>query len=153
LARSGKDSEALVEYLWCFDHGDEANPRFDATRLSILLPKIKELAGHYPDARTALEVRRDQRLANLPSAGTNKQTAVDCVYLNGALGQRQKNLSVFDQIPEGGPVRGVIADLIVSQLLEAKRYADVLAGRDARSLFSKQVELVNDMIDGLDPKN
>jgi hypothetical protein len=153
LAGSGNDKEALTEYLWCFDHGHEANPRFDATRLTILLTNIKKLAERYPNARTALEARRDQRLADVPSAGTNQQIAVDCIYLNGALDQRQEDLAVFDQIPAGSPLRGVISDLIMSQLLEAKRYADVLAGRDAKTLFSKQVDLVNDMIDALDPKN
>jgi thiol-disulfide isomerase/thioredoxin len=153
LAGSGDDREALAEYLWCFDHGDEANPKFDATRLTILLANIKKLADRYPEARTALEARRDQRFASFPSAGTNQQIAVDCVYLNVVLDQRQKNLAVFDQIPAESPVREVVADLIVSQLLEAKRYSDVLAGRDAKSLFSKQVDMVNDMTDALDPRN
>ena len=34
LAHKGKDAEALMEYLWCFDHGLEASPSFTGVRVS-----------------------------------------------------------------------------------------------------------------------
>ena len=153
FAADGQESNALKEYLWCFDHGDETNPRFDGIRQSILLDHIKKLAGHYPDARTALEIRRDQRLANLSSMETNQQMAVECVRLNNVLNQQEKNFAVFDQIPVGSPVRWAISDLIVNQLLKAKRYADVLTGREAKSLFTKEAELTDYMTNTLNPED
>src|SRR5215469_5579068 len=90
LVQAGKNAEALEEFLWCFDHGDEARPSFDSVRLSILLEQIKALGAHYPGARRALESRRDALQSELLSGSTNQQSAIELVRLNDALELKQK---------------------------------------------------------------
>jgi thiol-disulfide isomerase/thioredoxin len=153
LARERKDAEALAEYLWCFDHGDEVRASFDLVRLGPVLVFIKELASRYPDAEKALESRRDERQAKLLAGDTNQPMVVELVYLNGALDQTEKNLAVFDRLPVGSPVRDVVRGRIIDQLLQAKRYADILDGRDGKAAFAMLVGVFNDMNDELSPEN
>ena len=153
LAQAGKNAEALEEFLWCFDHGDEARASFDPVRLSILLEQIKELGTHYLGAMKALESRRDARQSELLSGSTNQQAAIELVRLNDALEQKQKSLEVFDRLPAGSPLRAVISDLVIDDLVEARRYADILAGKDVKSDFAKKVELYTSMSVALDQKN
>jgi len=153
LAQKGKNAEALDEYLWCFDHGNEASPSFAGVRLSFLLSDIKALAVHYPAAEQALESRRDERQAKVLSGATDKLTVLELVRLNGILGEDGKTLAVFDQLPAGSPARDVIAGMIIDQLLAAKRYADILGDQDAKAAFAKQVDLFKYMMDALVTNN
>jgi thiol-disulfide isomerase/thioredoxin len=108
LAQKGRDAEALEEYLWCFDHGNEASPAFVGVRVSFLLADIKGLAGHYPAARKALESRRDERQAKLQAGSSDYSIATDLVELNSALDQKEKNLAVFDRLPAGSFARDAV---------------------------------------------
>jgi hypothetical protein len=99
LARNGQYPEALAEYLWCFDHGAEVRASFYWVRLSILLVCIKELGNHYPAAEKALEIRRDERQAELLAGTTDQPMVIEIVYLNGVLDQKDKNIAVFDRLP------------------------------------------------------
>lgn len=143
LAEKGKNAEALDEYLWCFDHGNEASPAFAGVRLSFLLSDIKTLAVHYPAAGQALESRRDAQQAKVLAGTTDRQTVLGLVRLNSALGQDEKNLAVFDQLPAGSPARDVIAGLITDQLLAARRYRDILNGQDGKAVFAQRVDTFN----------
>lgn len=149
LAQKGKNPEALAEYLWCFDHGAEASPAFVGVRLSFLLSDIKDLGNHYPAAEKALEDRRDERQAKILAGATDRKAAYELVRLNDVLDQKEKTLAVFDQLPTGSPARPVIANLIVDQLLTAKRYADILSGQDTQAIFAHEVETIQYMIDAL----
>ena len=149
LAQKGKDAEALVEYLWCFDHGLEASPAFSGVRLSFLLSNIKNLAAHYPPAGKALEGRRDESQAKVAAGSTDFHTIQDLVSLNKTLGQEEKNLAVFDQLPAGSKTREIISHLLTEQLLQAKRYADVLMGADGASAFRQKVDQFNSLLDSL----
>jgi thiol-disulfide isomerase/thioredoxin len=140
LLQKGKDAEALEQFLWCFDHGLETEPAFAGVRLSFLLNFIKSMAPRFPAAREALEKRRDELLAKVLAGSSDRQTVVDLVNLNGALNQKEKNLALFDKLPAASPVRSDVADLMVDQLLEARRYADVLGDRDAQAIFRTQAE-------------
>ena len=153
LAQKGKGAEALEEYLWCFDHGDEVRSSFDSMRLTILLDRIKDLGVRYPDARKALASRHDERQSKLLAGSTDQPIVLEIVALNGALDQKEKNLAVLDRLPVGSPIRDVVSDLIIDQLLMAKRYADILGGANGKSAFAKKVDLFNYMSDALDPKN
>jgi thiol-disulfide isomerase/thioredoxin len=153
LAQKGKDAEALTEYLWCFDHGLEASPAFVGVRLSFLLMDIKNLAAHYPPAQQALETRRDERQTKVAAGSTNFQTVQDLVSLNQSLGQGEKNLAVFDELPAGSGTRAVVASLLTDQLLEAKRYADVLHGTDGKAAFKKAVDQFDQVLGSLGKDN
>ena len=153
LAQKGKDAEALTEFLWCFDHGLEASPSFVGVRLSFLLMYINNLAAHYPPARQALETRRDERQAKVAAGSTDFRTIQDLVSLHKTLGQEEKNLAVFDQLPAGSKTRGLISPLLTEQFLEAKRYADVLEGTDGKTAFSKAVDRFNMVLNSLGKDN
>ena len=153
LAAKGHDAQALEEYLWCFDHGSEARPSFALMQVSVLLDRLKDLASRYPAAQRALESRRDARQTKLLSGTTDRQLATELVRLNEALGQKERNLAVFGRLPVGSPARDAVISLLINQLLDAKRYADVLGGTDGNDAFAQQVVLFNDMVDGLNPKN
>ena len=76
LAETGKYEEALAEYLWCFDHGNEAtNGAYTGVRLSFLLGAIARLGKQYPPAIQALEARRDKAEAALLSGKGTRDDA------------------------------------------------------------------------------
>lgn len=139
LAQKGRDADALKEYLWCFDHGLEANPSFVGVRGSFLLMRIKSLARHYAPAHDALVTRRDDCQSKVTDS-KNVQAVQDLIALNKALGQEEKNLAVFDSLPAGSDARKVIGPMLIDQFLAAKRYADVLDGTDARAAFKKMTD-------------
>lgn len=153
LAEKGKDAEALEEYLWCFDHGSQARSSFAGVRLGILLSCIKDLGARYPAAKRALESRRHERQAELSSGTVDQETAIELVRLNEALGQKERNLAVFDRLPAESPARDVVSSMIIYQLLEGKRYAEILGGKDGKAAFVKRVDLFNYMLDALNPNN
>jgi thiol-disulfide isomerase/thioredoxin len=153
LAQKGKDAEALDEYLWCFDHGLEAGPAFTGVRVSFLLSYIKQLAADYPPAGKALEARRDAAQARLAAGATDYQTVQDLVSLNNALGQKEKNFAVFDQLPAGNKGKDVILRLYADQFLQAKRYSDVLEGTDGIAPFKKSVDQFNQMLNPIAKDN
>ena len=153
LAQKGKDAEALQEYLWCFDHGNEVSSSFDLVRTSILLGYIKDLGLRYPAAKKAMESERDERQAKLLSGSADQHTVYEIIQLNSALDQREKNLAVFDQLPSGSADREYVLPLLIDQLLAAKRYADILGGKDGKSAFAELVDGYNYMVDTLNPKN
>jgi thiol-disulfide isomerase/thioredoxin len=146
LAQKGDDAEALKEYLWCFDHGLEKDQGFTGVRLSFLLSDIMNLANHYPAAKEALVTRRDKRNAKLSGGSTDYQTVVDLISLNKTLGEEQRNMVVFDKLPADSQTRVIVRRLIVEQLLDAKRYADVLNGTDGKSDFERSVSRFNSVI-------
>jgi thioredoxin-related protein len=153
FAQRGKDAEALQEYLWCFDHGDEVRSSFDLVRTSTLLGYIKDLGVRYPAARKAIENERDERQTKLLSGPADQHTVYEIMQLNSALDQKEKDLAVFDQLPSGSVIREYVLPLLADQLLAAKRYADILGGGDGKSAFAKQVDLFHDMVDMLNPDN
>lgn len=60
LVQLGKYKQALENYLWCFDHGEEHMPAYSGVRVSFLLGNIKDLSNTYPPALAALKRRRDR---------------------------------------------------------------------------------------------
>ncbi|HEY3914220.1 MAG TPA: thioredoxin family protein [Verrucomicrobiae bacterium] len=146
LAQKGMDAEALKEYVWCFDHGLEKDQSFTGVRLSFLLSDIMNLANHYPAAKAALVTRRDDRNAKLIGGSTDYQNIVDLISLNKTLGETQRNMVVFDKLPANSKTRVIVRRLIVEQLLDAKRYADVLDGTDGKSDFERSVSRFNAVI-------
>jgi thiol-disulfide isomerase/thioredoxin len=153
LAKNGQYPEALAGYLWCFDHGDEVSASFYWVRLTRVLDGIKDLESRYPAATKALESRRDERQAKLLAGTTDQPMVVELVYLNGALGQKDRNLAVFDRLPAGGPVREVVSKLIIDQLLAAKRYGDILGDSDGKAAFAQSVDNYKYMCDVLNPNS
>lgn len=60
-ASAGRYAEALEGFLWCFDHGQEADEAFAGVHASFLVDDILALGEVYPPALQALISRRDRR--------------------------------------------------------------------------------------------
>ena len=83
LVGEGKEAEALVIYLWCFDHGVAADPAFRGVRDSFLLARIRQLAGAlgYRPALTALIERRDACALKMKTGTGTAENAEDYAIL------------------------------------------------------------------------
>jgi len=165
LAQKGKYEEGLKEYLWCFDHGNENNVGFYGVRLSFLLGDIVRLGGKYPPALEALRERRDAaEKALLAGAGKKgkreasgllgflRKPALDPVFenamvlaaINRELGEDENTLVVYDKLAAEGKAteaaRRAMFRTVLDQLLQARRYDDVLAGADVSREMNSRIE-------------
>jgi RNA polymerase sigma factor (sigma-70 family) len=128
LQQSGQWEAALREFLWCYDVGMPQISSFSGVRHSGVLDAIKAIAAHDPEALTALRARRD-RAGQEITAGTEVSNAIsDFVSLNRVLGEEERTLQAFDQLPAGDPRRQTMAIYGHDPLIAARRYADVAEG-------------------------
>src|SRR5262249_7411917 len=129
--QKGQYKEALDEYLWCFDHGQENSPDFHGVRLSFLLGRISALGKAYAPALDALKTRRDAAREMLVSGKGGFETASDFASLSRELNDHGAILSVYDKLrTQGDPAadaRAVLLDDVLEDLVAAKRYGDILA--------------------------
>lgn len=130
LAQAGRAEEALAELLWCFDHGTEKDPKYECVRLSFLLGDLRNLAHRHPPAFDALRERRDRAEALVKGGSATPRHADEAARLNDTLGERRRNLALFDALPEG-PARRNLYNEVFELLVEEGRYADAAAGSDA----------------------
>lgn len=129
LARAGQSSEALREYLWCYDTGMIRIPSFGGVRNSFLLSSIAELGKNFPPALAALQERRDAAEKRVVADGSDRDAMMDYSSLNSALGEHDRSLVVFDALPAGDPRRKLLAYDLAETLFEAKRYKDFTDAR------------------------
>jgi hypothetical protein len=129
LARAGRHAEALQEYLWCFDKGRGA-PGYSGVRLTILLQKIERLSAKTPDARKALEQRRDAAEVKLLANAKDYDAVVDFVALDTALGETRRTLATYLRLKKTAPldpkVREVFARELTPLLVAERQYAEAL---------------------------
>lgn len=149
LMRLGKNEEALTEFLWCFDEGNQHHVGFTGVRLSFLLSNIQRLGENYPPAIVALRERRDAareallaevRAGDAPERPKGRlwslllpskpqpMPALDFAALNDALGEQSETLALYDRLRAERPDAEVVAQLrrqLEEQLLAAKRYAEI----------------------------
>jgi nucleotide-binding universal stress UspA family protein len=129
LQQSGQWEAALREFLWCYDVGMPQVSSFSAVRSSFVLSAIKQLADHDPEALAALRTRRE-RAGQEINSGTEVSGAIsDFVSLNRVLGEEERTLQVFDQLPPGDRRRVTMAIYAHDLLIAAQRYADVAEGK------------------------
>jgi len=129
LAQKGRKEEALAEYLWCFDHGEES-PGYGGVRLSFLLGDIAGMAKAYPPAARALEERRDAAEARLLAGSDAYRDVSEAVAINRTLKTPARTLAVFDKLKAQKPLTSaqklVFMREVLPLLCEARRYDDAL---------------------------
>lgn len=129
LQQSGQWEAALREFLWCFDVGMPQVASFAGVRTSAVLMAIQEIAAHDPEALAELRARRD-RAGQQILAGVEMGNAFgDFSTINRTLGEDDKTLQVFDQLPAGDTRRRTMSIYAYDVLLANRRYADVAVGR------------------------
>jgi thiol-disulfide isomerase/thioredoxin len=143
LVQAGKYEEALAEYLWCFDHGnDDESNGYHGVRLSFLLSDIVRLGERYPLAIKALEERRDRAEGLLLSGQGNRSQVADVSALNGHLKTPKRTLELFDRMREqkrlDSKLQHAFLRDVAEYLVEAKRYRDLL---DASGDPEKELEI------------
>lgn len=147
LVREKRYAEALEHYLWCFDHGLEHGVGYGGVRLSFLPSAIARLGEVYPPALEALRERRDAaKKALLDGEGTVNEAAelaAICRYLD----EPGLVLEVYDALkesegddPKRAALRARLFDEVLDPLLEARRYADVVAGADPAKMLAQRIQ-------------
>lgn len=142
LAEKGRKAEALEQYLWCFDHGNDHERGFAPVRLSFLLHDITELGASYPPAMEALRERMDrleERLLAQAAQGTRPLEAFSSLKLSRetreftrlseVLEEPARILSLFTRSRDlkGGPaLRAALLDEAIDTLLDEHRYAEIV---------------------------
>ena len=143
LAQKGRVEDALSEYLWCFDHGLEYGPAFTGVRLSFLLSRIVQLGRTHPAALDELRKRRDAAAKDIEARRADFNLAMGFTALNTNLREPQQTLALFDRIKADKSQPAMIRDFLlgqaIDQLLEAKRYAEVIAGSDAKGKVRERI--------------
>lgn len=167
LVQKGSYAEALEEYLWCFDHGNENSAGFYGVRLSFLLGKIVRLGKEYPPALDALRQRRDDAAEAVRQAGGGKKAppkkssfwnkmtggtrdpvfekAHDFSAINRELGERANTLALYDELRVKKKANEQVLDLlfkeVMDELLKARRYEDVVKGaKDVKARINQDIE-------------
>lgn len=153
LAREGKTAEALKEYLWCWDHGEEHGLGFGGVRVSFLLGRIARLGAEHPPALKALERRSREARRKILSAPPRKKkpagifawlrsdsyepyvrAAQDLCALNRRLKREEETLKLYDHLKQKGEgyqeLRHQLGREVFDLLLEARRYDDIVQDCD-----------------------
>ncbi len=165
LVRMGKYEEALKEYLWCYDHGNDNAIGFTGVRNSYLLSDIARLGRKHPPALEELRKRRDAAEARVISEAPKKASmwsmfgegmrdkpALDFASLNRELGEEERTLEIYDQLRAEHPDWPAVKQLqrsVFDQLLKNKRYEEIVASTDIESRIAGRIsgmEMVSSMI-------
>jgi len=131
LALAGQSAEALAEFLWCFDHGQDPTLVFEGVRTHALLREISNLGKKYPPARVALVERRDLARTRILQERSPGRAMEEFLGLNDAMGEKEVTIELYEQLRGLEGKSEVIQRLMKSILLpmmEQRRYEEVLAG-------------------------
>ena len=138
LTRQGSHAEALEEYLWCLEVGLRRNIPYATARRRLLLKGFVALAEQYPPARETLEQRRAAMEQALRDKKGTANLARDLAELNSCLGDEARTLALFDELPPRSKARYVLFDRVFEQLVEHRRYDELLAFVDPLQTFSQE---------------
>jgi len=122
FSAGGFGSQALKEFLWCYDEGMVAVPKYKFMRTQVLIPMIKRLASNYGPAEEAMSKRCADSEKRLLAGDAN--AAAEFSAWCDALGEESRLVKTFDKIPAGDPRRHGFGLPGMSALLAKKRYAD-----------------------------
>jgi hypothetical protein len=128
--KAGNYGAALKEYLWCLDHGMEAESMFQAYRDTALVAALGRLLAKYPPTRAQLR-RRLQRLERRLISGRARYDGSLFVRLSQVLGDAERGVRVFQSVEErwgayDDEVDGMWSE-VLDILLAQKRYDDIVA--------------------------
>ncbi|MBN1491602.1 MAG: thioredoxin fold domain-containing protein [Phycisphaerae bacterium] len=160
LDQMGRNEEALTEYLWCFDEGNQHDMSFVGVRLSFLLSDIAKLSKRYPPARIAMLDRRDRAVERILAEDEDHLLVMEVTSINENFDEGKNTLELYDRLkardPHGRVVR-MMQDDVFDLLLEYKRYQelatswDIQAGVDA-AFDRTRSSLLSRVIRGFRPK-
>lgn len=138
-AKAGRYQEALEGFLWCFDHGAEADEAFVGVQGSFLVGDILTLGEVYPPALHALLSRRDEKAQRLADGTASYEDAHDFVAINRYLGQEEFTLRVFRTLEPGDECWKTLGWGIRELLLERRSYEELLLIFHPETVLEQQV--------------
>ncbi len=146
-ARNGETDRAISAYKWCVDHTLAQNNASALARRPYLFHALAEFAkisspGENRSITSAKFV--DQQLARIEHVlqyYDDSKLAKDYAELNHVLSQDERTLALFDRMPADFRSRNALFDRIIDQLINAKRYDDVLALITPLEAFRGEVAL------------
>lgn len=128
LVQDGKYEEAMEKFLWCYDEGLKHNKAFHGVRLTFLLNDLARLGERYPQARSALQERRQDVLTKVRANEASELNVAELAALNRALGEDALTLAVYDELKDDHPHWPIVALLrrqVFDQLRAARRYQEL----------------------------
>jgi RNA polymerase sigma factor (sigma-70 family) len=125
LAKSGQHTEALREFLWCYDVGMRQVDGYFFERYLSALGGIAKIGKEYPAALEALRVRRDAALERVIASENDMTAAKDFAQINQVLGEDAATHSLFDKLGEDDPRRAHLVDTNIKRLMETQRYREL----------------------------
>lgn len=127
LAQVGQYKESLEQYMHCYDHGAEESANFESARYVLFENIMGFLGSKYPPAKQALIERRNLLQQAILDSKATMDKVKDYIGLNNALKDTANTLEVFDKVKSQPQIRKVLFVEVMDNLLQAKRYSDVLA--------------------------
>ena len=122
MQSSGKNAEALDEYLWLWNNIKAGDLNVGDLRRSMVPYELKKLAATYAPAKT--------KLAELRDAAEQTDNRHDWLLLNGVLEDNARSLAWFDKIKSDPNQRDTIKKhlgLLEPVLFSHTRYGDAAA--------------------------
>lgn len=130
LCDRGLLAESLAEYMWCWDHGLEANPAFGVDRRAFLLREILRLSRVYPPAGDALALRAHDLFERVSGCDASGSDLDDFLALDRLLQQDDRTLAAYDGIAssEGAcaAVKARLAPHVVDPMIDVQRYQEAI---------------------------
>lgn len=123
--------EALREYLWCWDHGVEADPAFAPARRAFLLGEIQRLGRVHTPASDALAERATKLFERVRDCIATDEELTDFVTIHRVLQREDRTLEAWDGLvldtESCAPTRARLAPYVIDPLIDARRYEDAAA--------------------------
>ncbi len=125
--KAGQYEAATKDFLWCFDTGMKKVSSYTGVRSSYVIEMLAEIGKKHPPALAALRERQAAASAALERDRSDPTPLIEISGLNRALGEDARTLALFDSFPpEEKTQRNVLAYIVTDQLLEARRYKDIV---------------------------
>ena len=148
----GREEDALREYLWCFDEGEQHRESYHGVRLSFLLSSIERLGHRYPPAREALVERRQAAEKRIVDGSAEYDDIAVFSSINHVLNQQQATLDLYDRIKEHGALDRVtlysFANEAFALLVDAKRYGRIVDEYDIEARVERAFEIYGAVVEG-----
>jgi RNA polymerase sigma factor (sigma-70 family) len=136
LIRSGDYPAAFKEILWLYDVGLTQTANLTSVRSSSGVSVFGELADKYPPARVALEERRETSRQKMMADADNYDAISEYGAITRALKDGAAAIALLEQFPPGDKRRAGMARAAFEDLIEGRRYALALEGRNAAMVLA-----------------
>lgn len=143
----GKSEEAFQNYIWCYDHGVEIDPKFVRNRDTRVTIYLVSIGKKFPPARAALVERRDALATKVKDAPKKADEPMlrQLAYLDLALGDDAAMLEMLALFPAGKTSYKAYGSVVQERLVEKKHYKEAVAADDFDEMSAGLEKMVRDL--------